>query len=68
MWGGHTWQVQSVSLSWGCGAEPLVGPGAPGPWRKAPEAENLIAFGCLIEAANLLHSPYFANFIHPRYL
>jgi len=36
------------------------------PWSwdqrpKPPEAENLSAFGCQTEAANLLHSPYFAN-------
>jgi len=33
--------------------------------RKPPEAENLLAFGCPTEAANLLHSPYFAKSLTP---
>jgi len=41
----------------GSGAEPQRGPGAEPLLResrgKAPEAENLLAFGCPTEAANL---------------
>jgi len=36
-----------------------------GQGAKPPEAENLLAFGCPAEAANLPHSSYFAN---SRYL
>jgi len=35
---------------------------------KPAEAENLLAFACLTEAANLPHFPYFANSLNPRYL
>jgi len=59
----------------GPGAEPLVkesrgavlGQGVTG-GAKPPEAENLSAFGCPMEATNLPHSPYFANSLNPRYL
>jgi len=30
-----------------------------------PEAENLLAFGCPMEEANLPHSPYYANSLTP---
>jgi len=46
----------------GPGAEPLVR-GLRG--RSPPEAENLLAFGCPTEAANLPHSPYFAKSLTP---
>jgi len=36
--------------------------------QSPPEAENLLAFGCPTEAANLPHSPYFANSLNPSYL
>jgi len=39
--------------------------GAPG---QGSEAENLLVFGCPMEAAKLPHSPYFANSLNPRYL
>ena len=42
-------------------AEPLV------KGRSPPEAGNLLAFGCPTEAANLPHSPYFANSLNHRY-
>jgi len=48
----------------GLGAEPQRGPGTePQPrsgirGQSPPEAENLLAFGCPTEAANLPHSPY----------
>ena len=44
--------------------EPLVR----GSGGEAPEAESLLAFGCPTEAANLPHSPYFANSLNPKYL
>ena len=48
----------------GPGAEPLVrGSGG----RSPPEAENLLASRCATEAANLPHSPQFANFVNPRH-
>jgi len=50
---------------WGPEAEPLV-KGSRG--AKPPEAENLSALGCPMEAANMPHSPYFANSLNPRYL
>jgi len=34
---------------------------------KPPEAENLSAFVCPMEAANLPHFPYFANSLNPTY-
>jgi len=46
----------------GPGEEPQVS----GSGGKPPEAENLLAFGCPTEAANLPHSPYFANSLNPR--
>jgi len=36
--------------------------------QSPSEVENLLAFGCPTEAANLPHSPYFANSLNPRYL
>ena len=36
--------------------------------QSPPEAENLLAFGCPTEAANLPNSPYFANSLNSRYL
>jgi len=49
----------------GPGAEPLVrGSGGEAP---PPEAENLLASRCATEAANLPHSPQFANSINPRH-
>ena len=45
----------------GPGAEPLVR------GLRPPEAENLLASRCATEAANLPHSPQFANFVNPRH-
>jgi len=54
--------VWGQSPQWGPGAEPLVrGSGGQSP----PEAQNLLAVGCLTEAANLPHSPYFAKSLTP---
>jgi len=39
-----------------------------GAMASPPEAENLLAFGCPTEAANLPHSSYFANSLNPRHL
>jgi len=52
---------------------PQRGPGAEALVRKSggpsrPEAENLLASGCATEAANLPHSPQFANSLNPRHL
>jgi len=60
-------------INGGLGAEPPAGfrgraPGQGDRGAKPPEAENLLAFGCPTEAANLPHSPYFANSLNPRYL
>jgi len=57
----------------GLGAEPPAGsrgraPGQRVRGRSPPEAENLLAFGCPTEAANLPHSPHFANSLNSRYL
>ena len=48
----------------GPGQSSQRGPGGQSP----PEAENLLAFGCPVEAANLPHALYFANYLNPRYL
>ena len=42
------------------GAEPLVS----GPGKKPPEAENLLAFGRPMEAANLPNSPFFCKLLN----
>ena len=52
----------------GLGAEPPAGsrgraPGQGVRERSPPEAENLLASRCATEAANLPHSPQFANFL-----
>ena len=44
------------------------GQGVRGQGAKPHEAEKLLAFGFSTEAANLPHSPYFANFLNVRYL
>ena len=46
--------------------EPITGVWGGG--GQGGEAENLLAFRCPTEAANLPHSPYFANSLNPRYL
>jgi len=56
----------------GLGAEPLAGsrgraPGQGVRGAKPPEAENFLASRCATEAANLPHSPQFANFVNPRH-
>ena len=71
MWGGHTWRARAYNGD--LGAEPPAGPRgrAPGQGVRGdfpPEAENLLAFKCPTKAANLPHSPYFANSLNPRYL
>jgi len=43
------------------GAEPLVRGPSP------PAAENFLASRCATEAANLPHSPQFANYVNPRH-
>ena len=35
--------------------------------QSPPESENLLASRCATEAANLPHSPQFANFVNPRH-
>ena len=43
---------------------------AQSPWsggRSPPEAENFLASRCATEAANLPHSPQFANSVNPRH-
>jgi len=57
----------------GLEAEPPAGSRGRGPGQeirgaKSPEAENLLASGCATEAANLPHSPQFANSLNPRHL
>ena len=57
----------------GLEAEPPAGSRAEALVRKSggpspPEAENLLASGCATEAANLPHSPQFANSLNPRHL
>ena len=39
-----------------------------GQGAKPPEAENLLASRCATEAANLHHSPQFANLVNPRHI
>jgi len=56
----------------GLGAEsPAVSRGrAPGQGvrgQSPAEAENLLASRCATKAANLSHSPQFANFVNPRH-
>jgi len=56
----------------GLGAEPPAGsrgsaPGQGVRGRSPSEAENLLASRCATEAANLPHSPQFANFVNPRH-
>ena len=41
-------------------------PAKPG-GQSPPEAENLLASRCAMEAANLPHSPQFANSVNPRH-
>jgi len=58
MWGGER---ESITGVWG--RSPQRGPGAESldsesQGVKPPEAENLSAFGCPTEAANLPHCPY----------
>jgi len=48
----------------GPGTEPVVRESG---GRSPPEAENLLASRCATEAANLPHSPQFANFVNPRH-
>ena len=48
--------------------ERITGAWVRGSGGFAPEAENLLAFECPMEAANLPHSPYFANSLNLRYL
>jgi len=60
------------AYNWGLGAEPPAGSGAEplvreSGGRSPPEAENLLASGCATEAANLPHSPQFANSVNPRH-
>ena len=57
----------------GLGAEPPAGsrgraPGQGVGGEAPPEAENLLASRCATKAANLPHSPQFANFVNPRHL
>jgi len=57
----------------GLEAEPSAGsrgraPGQVVTGAKPPKAEILSAFGCPMEAANLPHSPYFANCLTLWYL
>ena len=55
-----------LSLGLGCQGQGLglqVQGQSEAPWSWKP-----LAFGCSAEAANLPHSPYFANSLNPRYL
>jgi len=63
-------ECKPITGVWGRAASGVQGqsPWLGGQGRSPTEAEDLLAFGCPTEAANLPHSPYFANSLNPRYL
>jgi len=71
--GGHGERGARAYYNRGLEAEPPAGsrdraPGQGVRGRSPPEAEKLLASVCATEAANLPHSPQFANSLNPRHL